>query len=316
MAKYIIRRIFMMIITLFIIATVTFGIVNLIPGDPIGTRAKVLPADVQQAIRKKYKLDEPLYKRYGYFLYDLIRGDFGESITKPGIRVNNLIRDEFPVSARLGLQAVILGLIIGLILGVTAAFKKSTWTDYSVMFVALLGISIPGFVIALLLQNYLGGKLGLPIVGWPFSKSWLAGFEFTVLPTIALSFAGIASNARFMRTSVLDVINQDYVLTAKSKGLRKTSIILNHILRNAMLPVVTTLGPRLATIITGTIVIESIFAIPGLGRELVGAIGSRDYTVVMSLTVFFSFLYLAALLLVDIAYVLIDPRIKLQGNKD
>jgi oligopeptide transport system permease protein len=313
--KYILKRILIMFVTLFIISTITFILVNLIPGDPIGGRAKALPPETEQAIRKKYKLDKPLYVRYGYFLYDLVRGDMGVSIAKPGVRVNDMIKTKFPVSARLGLQAVLFGLIIGLLLGIIAAFKRSTWVDYLVIFISLLGISIPGFVMAVLLQQTLGGKMGIPFVGWTTSTSWLSGFKYTLLPTIALSFTGIASNARFMRTSVLDVINQDYILTAKAKGINKTSITYKHVLRNSIMPVVTILGPRIAGIITGTLVVESIFAIPGLGRELITAIGSRDYTVVMSLTVFFAFLYILSLLLVDIAYVFIDPRIKLDANK-
>lgn len=314
MIKYVFKRISIMFVTLFIISTLTFLLVNLIPGDPIGNRAKMLPPDVEQAIRKKYKLDEPLYKRYGTFLYNIVRGDMGESITMPGVKVNDMIKNEFPVSARLGLQAVLLGLIAGLFLGIIAAFNRSTWVDYLVIFIALVGISIPGFVMAILIQQFLGGKMGIPIVGWTSSTSWLSGFKYTILPTIALCFAGIASNARFMRTSVLDVVNQDYILTAKSKGIGKTAITYKHVLRNAIMPVVTILGPRIASIITGTMVIESIFAIPGLGRELIMAIGNRDYTVVMSLTVFFAFLYIVSLLLVDIAYVFIDPRIKLDIN--
>jgi oligopeptide transport system permease protein len=176
-------------------------------------------------------------------------------------------------------------------------------------------VSIPGFVMALLLQLAFGGKYGLPTVGWGSKTYFFTAFKYTVLPTLALSFAGIASNARFMKTSVLDVINQDYVMTAKAKGVNKISLIFSHILRNAMIPVVTILGPRIAGIITGSIVIESIFSIPGLGRELVNAIGNRDYTVIMSLTVFFAFLYIVALLIVDIAYVFVDPKIKLANSK-
>ena len=315
MLKYILKRIGYMILTLFIIATLTFLLVNLIPGDPIGTRSKVLAPEVQARIRAKYKLDKPLYVRYGYYLSDLVRGDLGESIKYSGKSVNSIIAEEFPVSARLGLQAVFFGLVIGLLLGIIAAFRRSTWPDYIVMFIAIMGISIPGFVLALLLQKFLGGKFGIPIVGWPFSKSWLSGFQYTILPTLALSFGGIASNARFMRTSVLDVINQDYVLTAKSKGVSEVALVLKHILRNAMIPVVTIVGPRIADIITGSLVIEQIFAIPGIGRELVSAIGNRDYPLVMSLTVFFALLYIVSLLFVDIAYILIDPRIKLEATK-
>lgn len=315
MIRYILKRVGYMFITLFIIATITFLLVNLIPGDPIGTKAKVLPLEVQARIRAKYNLDKPLYVRYGYWMSDIVRGDMGISINNRGKKVNDIIAAQFPASARLGIQAVIVGLIIGLTLGIIAAFKRTTWADYLVMFIAVAGISIPGFVLALLLQQLLGGEFGIPIVGWSRDASWLKGFEFTILPTLALSFGGLASNARFMRTAVLDVINQDYVLTAKSKGVSKVALVWKHILRNAFIPVVTLLGPRIAGIITGSLVIEQIFAIPGIGRELVAAIGNRDYPVVMSLTVLFAALYIISLLVVDIAYVLIDPRIKLGADK-
>lgn len=315
MAKYILNRVLLMIVTLWVVATLTFGLINLMPGDVIGSKAKSLPPSVEKAIRKKYKLDDPIYVRYVDYLKKLVTGDMGESIIFPGRSVNSLIAKEFPVSLRLGLQAVLLGLVIGLILGIIAAFKRNTWVDYLVILIAILGVSIPGFVMALLLQFAFGGKGGLPTVGWG-TGGFLSAFKYTVLPTIALSFAGIASNARFMKSSVLDVINQDYIMTAKAKGVKQVPLVVSHILRNAMIPVITILGPRIAAIITGSIVIESIFAIPGIGRELVNAIGSRDFTVIMSLTVFFCLLYVVALLLVDIAYVLVDPKIKLAKEKE
>lgn len=314
MAKYILKRVLLMVVTLWVVATITFGLINLIPGDPIGAKARALPPAAAKAIRARYKLDQPIYVRYGDYLKNLASGDMGESIMYPGKGVNALIAKEFPVSVRLGMQAVILGLIVGLVLGIIAAFRRNTWVDYSVIFIAILGVSIPGFVMALLLQLSLGGKGGIPTVGW--GNGFFSAFKYTIIPTIALSFGGIASNARFMKASVLDVVNQDYILTAKAKGVRRVPLVVSHILRNALLPVVTILGPRIAGIITGSIVIESIFSIPGLGRELVNAIGNRDYTVIMSLTVFFALLYVVSLLLVDIAYVLLDPRIKLSKTKD
>lgn len=315
MAKYILKRLGLMIVTLWVIATLTFVLINSMPGDPIGAKAKVLPEQTQKAIRAKYKLDQPKYVRYLDYMKKLATGDMGESIIYPGKSVNTMIAKEFPVSMRLGVQAVIFGLVIGLSLGILAAFKRNSWIDYLVIFIAILGVSIPGFVMALLVQLGLGGKLGLPTVGWQSKTYFFTAFRYTVLPTLALSFGGIASNARFMKASVLDVINQDYILTAKAKGVRRIPLVISHILRNAMIPVITMLGPRIAGIITGSIVIEQIFAIPGLGRELVGAIGNRDYTVIMSLTVFFAFLYIVSLLLVDIAYILVDPKIKLADAK-
>lgn len=304
-----------MVVTLWVVATITFILINSMPGDPIGTRAKNLPPEAEKAIRAKYKLDQPEYIRYEDYIKKLVTGDLGESIIYPGRSVNDLIKKEFPVSLRLGLQAVIFGLVIGLSLGIIAAFKRNTFMDYLVIFIAILGVSIPGFVMALLLQFAFGGKGGIPTVGWG-RASFFTQFKYTVLPTLALSFAGIASNARFMKASVLDVINQDYIMTAKAKGVARVPLVISHILRNSMIPVITILGPRIANIITGSIVIESIFAIPGIGRELVDSIGNRDYTVIMSLTVFFALLYIVSLLLVDICYVLVDPKIKLTESKE
>jgi oligopeptide transport system permease protein len=315
MIKYILKRVGYMILTLWVIATITFVLINSIPGDPLAAKARVLPEKTQAAIRKQYKLDQPLSVRYVSYITDLLKGDMGQSIQYAGKSVNKIIAQEFPVSARLGLQAVFFGLIIGLPLGIIAAFNRAKWPDYLVIFIAIIGVSVPGFVMAILIQFAFGGKFGIPTVGWGTKGNFFQTFKYTILPTFALSLAGIASNARFMKTAVLDVINQDYILTAKAKGVSRIPMICKHILRNAIIPVVTILGPRIAGIITGTIVIESIFAIPGLGRELVGAINNRDYTVIMSLTVFFAFLYIVALLLVDIAYVLIDPKIKLSSDK-
>lgn len=304
-----------MLVTLWVIATVTFTMINLVGGDPIATKAKQLPEATQKAIRAKYKLDQPAYVRYFDYLGKLVRFDMGESIYYPGVQINDMIVKELPASARLGLQAVVFGLIVGLSLGIIAAFKRNTWVDYLVIFIAIIGVSIPGFVVAILIQYVFGGKNGIPSVGWSTKNLFWAPFKYTILPTLALSLGGIASNARFMKTSVLEVVNQDYILTAKAKGVTKASLIIKHILRNAMIPVITIVGPRIASIITGSIIVESIFAIPGLGRELVRAIGNADYTVIMSLTVFFAALYIISLIVVDIVYALVDPRIKVAGNK-
>ncbi|MCB2293772.1 ABC transporter permease [Clostridium algoriphilum] len=315
MPKYILKRIGYMIITLWVVATITFVLINAIPGDPISASAgKVLDKKVAAEIMKKYQLDQPEYVRYGTYIKDLVRGDLGVSIHYPGQRVNDIIAKEFPVSLRLALQAVTIGIVFGIVLGIIAAFKRNTWVDYTVIFIALIGVCVPGFVLAILLQYGLGAKFGLKIAGWS-ANSLFDIYRYSLLPSIALAMAGLASNARFMRTSVLEVINQDYVLTAKSKGVGKVSLVWKHIIRNAILPVVTMIGPRIAYVITGSLVVESIFSVPGLGRELVSAISNRDYTVVMSLTVFFAFLYIVSLLIVDIVYVLVDPRIKLTQRK-
>jgi oligopeptide transport system permease protein len=316
MLKYILKRIGLMLVTLWIIITATFFLMNSMPGNPITAQVKRLPDAVVQRLEQKYGFDKPVTQRYVLYMKNVLKGDMGDSITSPGIDTNQKIRDHFPNSARLGVQAVAFGLTIGLIFGVVAGFKKNSPVDYLVMFLAILGVSIPGFVLATLVQSALGGKGIIPIAGWydDFTPAG-QGFKYTILPTIALSFGSIATYARYMRASVLDVISQDYILTARAKGLSNRAIAIKHILRNAILPVVTILGPQIATIVTGTIVIERIFNIPGLGNSMVESIYARDYNIILGLTIFFSALYVLSLLVVDIAYCIVDPRIKLEGNK-
>lgn len=316
MAKYILKRIGLMIVTLWVVATLTFILINSIPGDPIMSKAKVLPEATMKIIRAKYKLDQPLYVRYGDYLKNLVTGNMGESIIYPGKSVNDIIKAEFPVTLRLGLQAITFGLVIGLFLGIVAGLKRNSWIDYLVILIAILGVSIPSFVMALLLQFGFGGKYGLPTVGWGSHTYFFTAFKYTLMPSLALSFGSIANFARFSKSSILDVVNQDYILTAKAKGVSQIPLTLKHILRNALIPVISVLGPRIAGVLMGSIVIEQIFAVPGIGRELVNSISNRDYTVIMSLTVFFAFIYIVAQLLVDIAYVIVDPKMKLSDSKE
>ena len=316
MTKYILKRLGYFILTMWVITTVTFFLMNTLPGNPLMTQAKKLPAEVQANMLKKWGLDKPVPVRYVKYLNNLIHGNLGESINTPGYTANQLIKERFPVSARLGLQAVFLGLIAGLILGILAAFYRNSWIDWLVIFIAILGVSIPNFVVAALIQYYFAGKLGwFPIIGWPSSHLWTSGFSYTVLPTIALSFGSLAVFARYMRTSILDVINQDYILTAKAKGISNIAIIWKHIIRNAILPIITILGPEIAAIITGSFVIERLFTLPGIGEYFVTSISNRDYTMIMATTIFYSFLYIASLLAVDILYGVIDPRIRVTGEK-
>lgn len=316
MVKYISKRIGYMVLTLWVVATVTFFLMNSMPGNPITSQAKRLPAQVQQSLMAEYGLDKPISQRYVVYIKNLVKGKMGDSFVTPGISANKYISERFPNSARIGLQAVFFGLMIGLILGITAGFKRNTWVDYFVIFIAILGVSVPSFVIAALLQKGLGGKAGLPIAGW-YSKGdgLLNTLKFTILPTIALSFSSIATYARYMKTSVLDVINQDYITTAQAKGVSKVAIAWKHVIRNAILPIITILGPQIASIITGSFVIERIFAIPGLGSAMIDSIATKDYNMIMGFTIFYSFLYIVALLIVDILYTLIDPRIRLSGGK-
>lgn len=316
MAKYILKRFLYMLVTLWVIITATFFLMNTLPGDPIRAKAKKLPPAIQENMRKKWGLDKPVHERYVMYLGNLLEGDLGDSIIKPGQNANEIIKQKFPASARLGLQAVFFGLIVGLVLGIIAAFKRNSWADYLVMFIAIIGVSVPSFVVAAVIQYYLAGKLHLfPIVGWPSSNVWTSGLKYTILPSLALSFGSIATYARYMRTSVLEIINQDYILTAKAKGVSKTAIIWKHIIRNAILPIITILGPQIASIITGTFVIERIFSIPGLGEYYVSSIGVRDYTMIMATTIFFALLFVLSIIIVDLLYGVIDPRIRVTGDK-
>lgn len=310
MVKFLFKRIGYMFITLWVIITITFFLMNSLPGNPIEAGAKRLPDQVRINMMHKWGLDLPVYKRYAIYLGNLLKGNLGESIITPGLSASSIIHDKFPASARLGLQTVFFGLVVGLALGILAAFKRNTWIDYLAMLIAILGVSVPSFVVASLLQKFLGGKF-LPIIGWPSENVWFSGFKYTILPTIALSFGNVAIFTRYMRTSVLDVLDQDYILTAEAKGLSNFRIVCKHILRNSFIPIITILGPQIAGILTGSFVIERIFSIPGLGMYFVESITGRDYTMIMATTIFFSFLFIVSLLFVDILYVLVDPRIKM-----
>lgn len=314
MARYILKRLGYLVLTMWVITTATFFLMNTLPGDPIQTGTKLLPPAVEANLKAKWGLDKPVTERYFIYLNNMLHGNLGESMKNPGLTANQIIKEKFPASARLGLQAIFFGLIVGLLLGVIAAFNRNTWIDYFVIFIALVGVSVPSFVLAALLQKSLGGKF-LPIIGWPSQNVWFSGFKYTVLPTLAAAFGSIATYSRFMRTSVLDVLNNDYIQTAKAKGLSKISIINKHILRNSITPIITIFAPQLAGIVTGSFVIERIFCIPGLGLYYVDSINGRDFTMIMATTIFFSFLFIVSMVLMDILYAVVDPRIRITGEK-
>jgi len=309
MLKYILKRLAYMAVTLWVVITITFFLMHAIPGDPLSTLARELPAQTKANYYAKYGLDKGLGEQYAIYMKNLLHGDLGESLKYPGREVSGEILKYAPVTARLGLQAVIAGFVLGSLLGIAAAFKRGRWPDYLVTSAALLGVSVPGFVLAGLLQYEFAVKNSwLPATGW-------GSFEFTILPTIALSTSVLAVFARVMRASTLDVLGQDYILTAKAKGSAGASFVRRHVFRNSVLPSVTLLGPQIAGIITGSFVIENIFAIPGIGSNFVTSVFNRDYTMIMGLTIFYAVVYMAALLLVDIAYAVIDPRIRLYGRR-
>jgi oligopeptide transport system permease protein len=311
MAKYILKKLVYMIVTLWVILTVTFFLVNTLPGDPVQSDTKVLPPAVAQNLKVKWGLDKPLGERYIVYLKNVVlHGEFGESYKTPGVTANQIIAQRFPASARLGLQAVVLGLVLGLSLGILAAIRRNSWVDFLTIFVAIVGVSVPSFVFAALLQKGLGGSY-FPIIGWAKAgMSFMDGMRYTLLPTLAVAIGGIATYSRFMRSSVLDVMSNDYILTAKAKGLSEWQIIRKHVFKNSITPIISIVAPQIAGVVTGSFVIERIFSVPGLGRYFVDSVNGRDYPVVMITTVFFSFLFIASIVLMDILYTLVDPRVR------
>jgi len=308
MTKYIGKRLIAMLITLWLIITLTFVLMHSIPGSPF-TDERATSEAVQRNLEKFYHLDKPLYVQYGMYLKAVVTFDFGPSIKKSSQTVNDMLGRGFPVSFELGLVTLIVAVISGITLGVIAALRHNGIIDYAAMTIAVLGISIPNFVMATLLIQQVAVNWGiLPVATW-------VSVKHMILPTLALATGPMAIIARLTRASMLEVLTQDYIRTAKAKGLTPIKIIFKHALRNALLPVVTVLGSLAASILTGTFVIEKIFAIPGMGKYFVESINQRDYPVIMGTTVFYSTILIIMLFLVDIAYGILDPRIKLHRKE-
>ena len=304
MGGYVVRRIVSMIITLFFVITLTFVMMHSIPGNPF-TGEKKLPPAIEKALMEKYNLDKPLSQQYVDYVSGVAKGDFGPSMKYNGRTVNDLIGDGFPVSAELGGLAILLIVILGIPLGVVAALKQGTWVDRTMIFFAIVGVTIPSLVLATLLIYVFGTKLK-----WLPTSRWVS-WKSRIMPTIALGVSSIAYVARLTRSSMLEVINQDYIRTARAKGLSETVVVFKHALKNALIPVVTYLGPLTAAILTGSFIIEKIFAVPGMGRMFVESISNRDYTVIMGVTIFYSLILVLFIFIVDLIYGLIDPRIKI-----
>lgn len=316
MIKYTLRRLVEMALTLFIIVTATFFLLEAVPGDPLTERADKLPADSREALYERYGLDRPVLERYVVQITNMLHGDFGESFVYSGQTVSGLLHDRLPVSARLGLQQMLLGVTVGLLLGILAATRRGTAADYCVVGLSVLLISIPHFVLGLLLQKVFAGTLRwFPSIGWPSGDDlWFGGWQYTVLPTITGCFSYIATYSRLLKSSMLDVINQDYVLTAESKGLSRRRVVLKHILRNSFIPVMTQLPMSVAMCITGSFFIESIYSIPGIGQYYVTSVQNQDLSIVLGLTVFLATIYIVVLFVTDILYALVDPRISMPGT--
>lgn len=330
MGSYLARRLLWLIPVLLVVSFVTFSLMHMAPGGPWDRdlSARQVDSRTQALLNEYYGLNDPLWKQYlnytfwkvdgqGKFICGLICGNMGPSYRQRGLQVEDILftpskgkpfwESRFGYSARLGIMAVVLAVSVGLPIGILSALKQNSWIDYLSLFIATLGISVPGFVIAIFLIIIFGTWLHLiPIVprSWDPINAWL-------LPAIVLGFGTLARTARLTRASMLEVMRQDYVRTARAKGLAERLVIVRHMLRNALIPVVTFLGPALAFLVTGSFIIETMFGFPGMGRAYVQAIGQRDYSMIMGTTVFFSILVALANLSVDLVYVLIDPRIRL-----
>ncbi|NLJ97882.1 MAG: ABC transporter permease [Tissierellia bacterium] len=305
MSKYFLKRLAMAVVTLLAIITITFILMHSVPGDPFANENKRMPEAVYQNLMKKYGLDKPYSHQYIMYLKNIARGDFGESMKSNTETVNEMIARGFPVSAQLGLQALIIALIFGPVLGAIAALYQNKLPDYISMIISIIGVSVPSFVMGSFLIQFIARNVDwIPIGGW---GEW----KHTILPSFALALMPLAQMARLMRSSMLEIIGQDYIKTAKSKGISRTAVIMKHAVRNAILPIISILGTTISNLLVGSFVIEKIFGIPGLGMFFTTSIYNRDYTLIMGVTVFYAIVLIAMLLLVDIAYTLIDPRIRL-----
>ncbi|MDY3027326.1 MAG: ABC transporter permease [Candidatus Faecivicinus sp.] len=302
MARFIVKRVLAAILTLLIIATITFFLMNMIPGGPFNTeRASAKTVEMMEA---KYGLDKPLMEQFAMYMKRLVHFDLGDSYKRIGFTVNQILGEKFPISAGVGGVAIALAVLIGIPAGVLAAFRHNKPTDRIVMLIANLGIAVPNFVMATALLFFFGVKLGwLPTLGL---KTW----KHYIMPALALAFNPMCYIARLMRSSMLDVLRQDYIKTGRAKGLSEKMVLFKHAMRNAILPVITYLGPLTAGILTGGFVIEKIFTIPGMGKFFVESINNRDYPLIMGVTVFYSALLVLMNLVVDLLYGIIDPRIK------
>lgn len=305
MAKYIVKRILLAIVTIWAVATLTFFLMNMVPGGPFLSEKAISP-QATAALEAKYGLDKPMGQRYLTYMADALHGDFGDSLKQRGRTVMDIIKMKFPVSAKVGGVSVLVSLLLGIPLGCLAALKRGKTLDSIISVVATCGIAVPSFVICTVLMYFFGVKLKLlPTMG-------LKSLKHYVMPVMALSFYPTAYIMRLMRSSMLDVLGQDYMRTAKAKGVHGFKILFKHALRNAILPVITYVGPMLAYTVTGSFVVEKIFTIPGLGGEFIGAIQGRDYTLIMGTTIFLATLIIIMNVVVDICYKIVDPRIKLK----
>ena len=308
MKSFYLKRIISMLVTIILITTLTFTMMHSIPGGPF-TRERPVPEEILRALNAKYNLDDPLPVQYLNYMKGLITFDLGPSYSKIGTSVNDLIESGFPASAKIGLMATVIIVALGIPLGVISALKQNKPIDYFVMILATLGITVPSFVVATVIIYFFAGRLGwIPSFGITDPKGYIG-------PVIALAGYSLSFVTRLTRSSMLEVLRQDYIRTARANGIPEFSVLMKHAMKNALIPVVTYVGPMIAAILTGSFVIEKIFAIPGIGRHFVESVSNRDYTTIMGITVFYAVFYLIMVFFVDVAYTLIDPRIKFREEK-
>jgi len=308
MILYLMKRLAGACVVLWVIITITFGLMHAIPGGPF-TQEKKLPPAVVAAVEERYHLNDSLATQYCDYMKHAAVLDLGPSYKYPGKTVNDIIAETFPVSAELGFISLFLALGVGVCAGMVAAWRKNSWVDYSMMICATLGVSVPSFIIAaILIQLFAFTWPILPAAMWH-------GPSYVVLPALALAAQPTSFIMRLTRSSILDALAQDYIKTARARGVETRSLLIHHALRNALLPVVSYVGPLAASLLTGSFIVESIFAIPGLGRYFVTSIYNRDYTMILGITIFYSFLIIMMNLVIDVIYPMVDPRIALQKRK-
>lgn len=308
MTKFFCKKILILLVSLFMVVSLTFALMQMIPGDPF-TQEKAVPEEILKAMYHHYGLDQPWHVQYLKYIKGVITWDLGPSFKYQGRTVTEIIREGFPVSLLLGLEALVLSIFCGIGLGSIASLNHLKWQDHLTMVIAVIGISVPSFILATFLQFLISMKLDLlPVARW-------GTFEHSILPAIALAALPTAFIARLTRSNMIEILQQDFIQTAKAKGISSAQIVFKHALRNALLPIVTYLGPLTTAILTGSFAVEKIFGIPGLGQWFVMSITNRDYTVIMGTTVFYSAILMLSVFLVDILYCLIDPRIQLMQKK-
>ena len=305
MSKYVLKRILVSLATLFVILFVLFLMLQLMPGSPFNDE-KLTEAQ-KLLLYQKYGLDKPFLVQFFNYIKNMLKGDFGVSyVINKNFAVSEMVWPRLMVTARIGLQAMVLGTVVGLLLGIVAAIKHNTWIDTLCSFISVIGVSVPSYVFALGLAYFVAFKLGLFNIIYDPNVPGMS----SVLPTVALSLGVIANVARFTRSEMIEVLNSEYMLLAKSKGVKDYKVIIKHALRNALIPIITVIGPLLVGLLTGSMVVEKIFSIPGLGSLMVNAIQSNDYNVVITVAFIYSALYIFTMLIIDILYGIIDPRIR------